>query len=172
MSELAETADVAIQTIYNVVGSKSAVLSLVLDETVSGPDAPRPVSEFMRERTEHAFDAAGVIDVLGDWFADVHPRSLAVWQMIRDAAAVDPEVAALEAERERVRLRNYGYAAQILTKKAGGRLRLDEGETAAAIWAIGHPEVYRRLVTQGEWSPDRYRQWVVDSLRGALLPES
>lgn len=169
MSAIAEAADVAIQTIYNTVGSKSAVLNLVLEETVSGPEAPRPVPEFMQERAERLPDAAGVIEALADWFVEVHQRSGELFRIIREAAAVDPAVAIFEAERELRRLTNYHLAAQILAAKDGARPRMKPEEAAATIWSVGHPLVYRRLVVEGEWSPDRYRRWIVDTLTGSLL---
>lgn len=169
MSAIAEAADVAIQTVYNVVGSKSDVLNLVLEETVTGPEAPRPVVQFMMERTERAEDAAAVVDLLADWFLEVHERSGAVFRMIREAAAVDGAVAAYEEDREQRRLANYRLAAEMMAAKPGARLRLDLDAAAAAIWSIGHPQVYRRLVHDGEWSRQRYRTWVAEALNGVLL---
>ncbi len=169
IADLAAEAEVAIQTIYNVVGSKAAVLNLVLDETVSGSEAPRHVPEFMRERTEQLADAGDIIDVLADWFAEVHARSEAVFRMIREAAAVDAEVAAFEREREDRRLANYRMPARLMIEKSPGRWRLGEEEAAAAIWSLAHPHVYHKLVSEGGWSPDRYKQWLVAALSGALL---
>jgi AcrR family transcriptional regulator len=169
IADLATEADVAIQTIYNVVGSKAAVLNLVLDETVSGSEAPRQVPEFMRERTEQLADAGDIIDVLADWFVEVHARSEAVFRMIREAAAVDAEVAVFEREREDRRLANYRMPARLMIEKSPERWRLGEEEAAAAIWSLAHPRAYAKLVTEGGWSPERYRQWLVAALTGALL---
>lgn len=170
MLSLAADAGVVVQTIYNTVGGKAAVLSLVLDRTVSGPEFPRPVPGFMKERTENLPDALSVIETLADWFAEVHPRSAQVFELIRQAAAVDPEVAELENRREAQRLSNYELAAAVIADK--GELRLPIRETAATIWAVGHPSVYRRLVMAGGWSVSDYRNWVTTTLSAALLPDS
>lgn len=169
IADLAVEADVAIQTIYNVVGSKAEVLNLVLDQAVSGSEAPRPVPEFMRERTEKLTDAGDIIVVLADWFVEVHARSGAVFRMIREAAAVDAEVAVFEREREDRRMANYRMPARLMIEKSPGRCRLGEEEAAAAIWSLAHPRVYGKLVSEGGWSPERYRQWLVAALTGALL---
>ncbi|MGA9597554.1 MAG: helix-turn-helix domain-containing protein [Acidimicrobiia bacterium] len=169
IADLAAEAGVAIQTIYNVVGSKAAVLNLVLDETVSGSEAPRPVPEFMSRRTEQLADATDIIDVLADWFVEVHARSGPVFRMIREAAAVDSEVAAFEREREDRRMANYRMPARLMVEKSPRRCRLGEEEAAAAIWSLAHPRVYQKLVSEGVWSPERYRQWLVVALTGALL---
>lgn len=166
MTAVAAEAGVAVQTLYNVAGSKAAVLGLVLDRTVSGPEAPRPVAEFMEERTRRLSTQNDVIDALADWFAEVHPRSSDLFEAIRDAAATDDDAAVFRDERERRRLDNYRLAAERLAET--GPISMDVEEAAALVWAVGHPGVYRRLVVDGGWSTDRYRAWVRDALAGSL----
>lgn len=167
MQTIARHAEVAVQTIYNTVGGKADVLNLVLDRTVAGDEFPKSVPEFMQRRAAAAPDSATLITILADWFADVHPRSADVFGLIRDAAAVDPEVAALQRRREQRRLDNYRLAAAAL--EARGARALDLDEAAATIWAIGHPTVYRQLVVDNDWTVERYRSWVADTLGTALL---
>jgi hypothetical protein len=45
---------------------------------------------------------------------------------------------------------------------------LSDEEAAAVIWSIGHPDTYRFLVHDQEWTPERYREWMVTSLTAAL----
>lgn len=169
MSVIAAAAGVAVQTLYNVAGSKAAVLSLVLDRTVSGPETPRPVPEFMEERTRHLESQTEIVAALADWFAEVHPRSSDLFEVIRDGAAVDTEVARLHQERARRRLENYALAAQLLAENGPTGMGIEE--TAALIWAVGHPTVYRRLVVESGWSLERYREWVRAGLIVGVAPE-
>lgn len=168
MAAIATEAGVAVQTLYNVAGSKAAVLGLVLDRTVSGPEAPRSVPEFMEERVRHLQSQADVIDALSDWFAEVHPRSSALFKVIRDGAAIDAEVAGFQEEREKRRLANYRRAAARIADR--GPTRLNTEETAALIWAVGHPDVYRQLVVEEGWPPEHYRSWMRNVLAGAIQP--
>lgn len=160
---IATRAGVAVQTIYNAVGNKAAVLSAVLDAAASGPNAPTPVPEFMVERSRQAPDAAAILDLLADWFVEVNTRTAPIQWVIRQAAAVDTDAAELERARSRQRLRNYGLAATALRER-GGLGATTDGEAAATIWTLGHPTAYRSLVIDEGWSPDAYRAW----LRGAL----
>jgi len=168
MAAIATEAGVAVQTLYNVAGSKAAVLGLVLDRTVSGPEAPRSVPEFMEERVRHLQSQADVIDALSDWFAEVHPRSSALFKVIRDGAAIDAEVAGFQEEREKRRLANYRLAAARIADR--GPTRLNTEEAAALIWAVGHPDVYRRLVVEEGWPLEHYRSWMRNVLAGAIQP--
>jgi AcrR family transcriptional regulator len=160
---IATRAGVAVQTIYNAVGNKAAVLSAVLDAAASGPNAPAPVPEFMSERTQQAPDAAAILDLLADWFVEVNARTVPIQWVIRQAAAVDTDAAELERARSRQRLRNYGLAAAALRERGGLGAMTDE-EAAATIFTLGHPTAYRTLVIDEGWTPDAYRTW----LRGAL----
>ncbi|HEX9123933.1 MAG TPA: helix-turn-helix domain-containing protein [Actinomycetota bacterium] len=169
IESIAEEAGVAVQTIYNSVGSKADVLSRVLDRTASGPEAPTPVPDFMRDRTDRARDADEVVALLADWFAEVQPRVAPLWDVIAAASAVDPDVAQLRRERDARRLRNYELAARLLAAKRGASPTLSVHEAAAMIWTLGHPSTYRFLVTEQGWSVARYRRWLRRGLRSQLV---
>jgi AcrR family transcriptional regulator len=165
---IAAEAGVAVQTIYNSIGNKAEVLSAVLDLTAAGSDAPSLVPSVMRERVAGARTAADVIGVLADWFPEVHRRTAAVFQVVAEAAAVDPEIAKLEQRRATQRLVNYGEAAAVLRERRGLRRGLSDHEAAALIWSVGHPQVYRTLVDDVGWSQQAYRTWLGTALTAAL----
>jgi AcrR family transcriptional regulator len=169
IGEIAEGAGVAVQTIYNAVGPKAEVLKLVFQATVAGPAAPRTVPELMRERTGGVPDALGMVRLLADWFAEVHGRMAALWQVVDEAAAHDPEVARFERQRSLARLQHYGEAARAL-KRLNGAPGLALQDVAALIFAVGHPRIHRTLVGDGGWSPERYRRWVEAALTAGLVP--
>lgn len=161
---IAARARVAVQTIYNAVGNKAAVLSAVLDVAASGPDAPTPVPAFMAERTRAAHDASEVIAVLSDWLVEANERTATIHWIIRQASAVDDDAAELERTRARQRLDNYGLAAAMLRERGGLRNGMTNEQAAATIWSVGHPTAYRSLVIDSGWSLESYGTW----LRSAL----
>ncbi len=161
---VAARAGVAIQTIYNSVGNKPALLSAVLDAAVAGPNAPATVPEFMQERVAQAADVAGVVGILADWFAEGMPRSQAVFTIISQAAAVDPAVAALRDRRAAQRLANYRLAAAAVRARGGLANGMDDDGAAAAIFTLGHPDSYATLVAQFGWSLPHYRDWIHSAL--------
>lgn len=168
MNTIARQAGVSVQTIYNTVGNKAAVLSAVVDLVAAGPEAPIPVPTFMQERSQRARTLADMADVLADWFVDVHPRMGDVFALIRQAAAVDPEVDAVERARAGQRLANYSLAAARVRALGGLTNGMDDEEAAAVIWSLGHPDTYRFLVGDHRWSPERYRRWLSAGLAAAL----
>lgn len=165
---IAVESGVAVQTVYNSVGNKAALLSAVLDAAVSGPNAPAQVLEFMRERTRQAPDLDAVLAVLADWFVEVHQRTGAVLGVIAQAAAVDTDVEKLEKARALQRLTRYHEAAAAVRELGGLTSGMSDEDAAAAIWSLGHPQAYRTLVNDAGWTPEAYREWILRALATAL----
>jgi AcrR family transcriptional regulator len=166
---VAAQAGVAVQTIYNSVGSKRNLLSRVLDHAAAGERAPTPVPVFMRDQAEHVPEPQAVIDQLVEFWRGGLERTAPVFQVIRQAAALDPEVAALELQRAEQRLRNYGIAARILAERGALREGLTPDDAAAVIFTLGHPDQYRFLVNKQGWPVARWAEWVRSALMAALL---
>ena len=165
---IASESGVALQTVYNSVGNKAALLSAVLDAAASGPHSPSNVLELMRQRTAEAPDFDALIAVLADWFVEVHRRTGTVVAVIAQAAAVDPAVAKLQADRALQRLERYGEAAAAVRSRGGLRSGMSDADAAAAIWSLGHPQAYRTLVDEAGWTVKAYRGWLLRSLAAAL----
>lgn len=168
LTAVAQLAGVAVQTIYNSVGNKAALLAAVLDQATAGPDAPRSVSEFMQDRADATGGLTGLSRLLADWVAEVNERSNEILTLIHQTATVYPEVAALERERGERRLANYGRVAEVARRRGGLTVGSSDAQVAAAIWSLGHPQTYRSLVVDGGWSAESYRQWLAQSFRSLL----
>jgi AcrR family transcriptional regulator len=169
IAQVATAAGVAVQTIYNAIGSKTDLLSRVLDHAAAGDRAPVPVPTFMREQAESESDPTQIIDQLVTFWQGSLKRTAPVFRVIREAAAVDPKAAALERERAAQRLRNYQTAARILQDRGALRDELTLDQAAAAIFAIGHPDTYRTLVLQGSWTERQWGNWASTTLKTTLL---
>jgi AcrR family transcriptional regulator len=171
MEAIADEAGVVIQTIYNSVGNKQAVLSRVLDYTAAGPRAPTAVPDTMRASTAAAPDAISLAHLLAEWFAEVQPRLAPLMRTIQEGAAVAPEVDAMEKARATQRFLNYHEAARAFATRADSK-PMKTPEAAALIWTLGHPSVYRFLVLDQGWSVPRYRRWIESILRAALVKDA
>lgn len=168
ITEIAAGAGVVVQTIYNAVGNKAALLNAVLDRAASGPNAPTTVPEFMRQRMAATKDASGAVTVLADWLAEVNLRVDEVFRIIRQAAAIDPEIADLERRRSLQRLEHYREAARAMRERGALGTATSDEQAAAAIFAIGHPDIHRSLTRDAGWSAADYRAWLDASLTAAL----
>jgi AcrR family transcriptional regulator len=170
INQIALEAGVAVQTIYNSVGSKRDLLSRVLDFAAAGDPAPTAVPRFMRAEAEREPDPRRIIDQLVEFWREALPRSAPVFRMIGEAAAVDAEAAALERERTAQRLADYETTASLLGERGALREGLTLRRAAATIFAIGHPDVDRALGLEGAWDDSLWTTWARASLKAALLP--
>lgn len=171
IAQIADAAGVAVQTIYNSIGSKKDLLSRALDYAAAGERAPVPVSTFMREQAEEETDPSRIIDQLVDFWQEALPRTAPIFRVIREASVLDAGADALERERGAQRLRNYQTAARLLQQRGQLRADLSIEAAAAAIFAVGHPEIFRALVLEGSWTERQWATWARTTLRAALLSE-
>ena len=100
LGEIAREAGVAIQTIYNSIGSKRDVLSKVLDYAAAGEHAPTPAPTFVLAQAEQEPDTHKILDQLVDFWRESRPRTAPFYKLLRQAAAVDDEMAELERTPE------------------------------------------------------------------------
>lgn len=143
----------------------------MLDYAAAGEKAPTPVPTFMREQAEQEPDPRRIVRQLVDFWSEAHERTLPIFAVIRQAAALDPEVAEFELSRSAQRLRNYEIAARLLAEREAPRPGLTVEDAAASIFAVGHPDLYRFLVREQGWEPSRWAAWAETTLAAALLAD-
>lgn len=110
-----------------------------------------------------------VVEQLIEFWGGALPRTAPVFRVIREAAAVDPDAGALERARAAERLRNYETAGALLRRRGALRDGLSVEQAAATIFAVGHPEIYRALVLEGNWHERRWATWARTTLTAPLL---
>lgn len=165
---IAAAADVAVQTIYNTVGGKRAVLGGVIELAVRGAGHPATVSETLGARLRAEPDAGRIVELFCDWLAGTHARTSGISAVIRDAAGLDAEVAELEQTLSEKRLAGYREVANELARRDALRSGTKPEEAAATIWSLGHPDTYRFLRHQQSWTAKHYHRWLEEGVRALL----
>ena len=169
LSGIAGEAGVAIQTIYNSIGAKRDVLAKVLDYAAAGEQAPTLAPTFVLAQTEKEPDPRKVLGQLVDWWRESRARTAPFYKIVRQAAALDQEVADLELARAEERVRSYRVGASLLAERGALREGLSIDDAAAIFHATGHPDIYRFLVIDQKWTVDRWASWVRSTLEAGLL---
>jgi AcrR family transcriptional regulator len=164
---IASEAGVAVQTIYNTVGGKRAVIGGVVELAVRGPDYPATVSDTLGERIRGEPDPHRIVELFADWLVAVHERTCSIMVVIGEAAALEPEVAEFEQTLADKRLEGYRQIAVELDRRAALPNAIEVDAAAATMWSLGHPQTYRFLRARG-WDDEAYRTWLVVALVGAL----
>ena len=138
IKQIADRANVAVDTIYAIFGNKARVLTAWMDARLSGPHAVSNVTEVpeavaIRDAKDHNKQIAAFvrfIDVISE-------RVWPVNDIMRSAAAVDQQMAAIYQEMHGYRFRNMTVIASWLT--ARGKLRVDEDRAAETLWTLASP---------------------------------
>jgi AcrR family transcriptional regulator len=159
--------DVPVATVYRLFSSKLGILKALLDTSIAGDDQPRPVDErpdiasLFREPDPHKLLAgfAGVTTL-------INQRTNDVYRVLGSAAGSDPAAAELLGEIRQQRDRGQGRIARSLARAHALKPGLRERDAADLIHALMSPEVYRLLVGDRGWTPERYGQWL-----GAILTQ-
>jgi AcrR family transcriptional regulator len=169
MDEIAVAAGVAVQTIYNSIGSKRDVLVRVLDYAASGERAPTPVGEIARQRVAGIDDPRKLIATVVSVSRSNFDRTIPVFRVIREAAAVEPTLYDLERDRHRQRRRNFRHPVERLAELGALRPEVSVESGSALLFTVVHPEQYRFFVEDVGWSKLRWQTWATAALEFALL---
>lgn len=162
LKAVAAQAGVAVQTVYSVFGSKSAILAELRWMVVDLPEADAARREAMSAATPDAR--------LGLFAHSIRLR----WELAgdivhinQDAARTDPAIRA-EVQPAESR-RQSGIAEFARALKADFGLPVDAARLAAAVDALTMYRLYAQLVEIHAWSPDEYEAWLRTALTAGLL---
>ena len=166
--QIAEAAGVAADTVYAVFGTKARVLTALIDLRLGSPSGAgnvmdRPEALAVRDEPSQRRQ----LHLFARDMAAISSRVRPVYEIMRTAAAVEPEMAAVFAEMDGYRLRNMRQVAEWLSARKP--LRVDVDRAAQVIWALASPDVARMLCDGQGWRDDDYADWLEDTLARTLL---
>jgi TetR/AcrR family transcriptional regulator, regulator of autoinduction and epiphytic fitness len=172
MTAIADQADVAVQTLYAVFGTKRAILTALLDTRVVGDDhAERLHDRDDWQAMEREIDPHRQIALFAAIATRIGSRSAAINEVMAAAAGADGEIAAIYQQQRQDRYRDERRLARSLARKGALRSGLSEAQAADIIWAVATTRTYRALVHERRWTTDQYETWLADLLTCALLSE-
>ena len=164
--------DVPAATVYRLFSSKLGILKALLDVSIVGDDQAVPLAERPHVRSliadpDPRNQLAGFVGIT----AQVLSRTAPIYRILVSAAGSDPDAAALLAELTRQRQEGQGLIARSLARTGALRPKLRERDAGDIIHALMSPEVYRLLVFDRGWQPERYEQWLTGILIDQLLAD-
>jgi AcrR family transcriptional regulator len=164
-------AGVAIDTVYAGFGSKRGLLSALMDVRVGGDDQPialleRSGPQGVRRETNQKHQ----LEAFAKDITPVIERARPVDDIMRGAAAVDPEIAGLRAGIQEQRFQNMLKFVSWITANGPLRGGITEEAAASIVWTLTSPEMHRLLRVDRGWTPERYAEWLADTLTLTLLP--
>jgi AcrR family transcriptional regulator len=165
---IAARGGVALQTVYAVFGSKRELLRQLIERTIAGDDDPLPINERTAAQSVAAEpDARRRAELDAALSRSIIERTAPIVRVAAEAAASDPEIAAMMEAVKAARRQEMTAAARILA--GPDRLRLDQEEAAATLYVLYSPQVADMLIGDYGWSPERYEKWLARMILQAVL---
>ncbi|MDQ6918109.1 MAG: TetR family transcriptional regulator [Candidatus Dormibacteraeota bacterium] len=172
IDDIATAAGVSRATVFTAVGGKPALLKTALDVAIVGDDEPislpdRPRSRAVRAEPDprlYLAGYAGIVTAIGG-------RMAAIFEAVRGAAGADPAARAIWQEHQAQRRQGGANVVGDLRGKGGIRPDLDPESAADLVWVLNDPGLYRMLVQERGWSPEKFEAWLSETLVRQLLPD-
>jgi AcrR family transcriptional regulator len=169
LEQIAERAGVAVQTVYFHFGNKRTVLKEAVDVAAVGDDEPVALLERpFFEQLDAEPDPRRLIALWVQGGRDILVRIAPIMRVVRDAAGIDPDMAAQWTTNEQQRAVAYRVFAQQLADRGALEPSMSVDDATDIVLALVSIEVYLLLAARG-WSPQRWERWITTMLTAALL---
>lgn len=168
VSRVARAAGVSDETVFKAFGGKPGLVRAIWERGLEG------VGEVPAERRSDALRASAdtaevLLEAWGRFTAEVSPRAAPILLLVRAAATVDGEAAALLEAADRSRLERMEVNARGFVERGFARPGATVEEVRDVLWTYSAPELYDLLVIRRGWKVDDYAAFVTAGLKGALL---
>jgi hypothetical protein len=161
------------KTVFTSVGGKTEALKLAIDWAIVGDDEPVPMLERPHIRAQmQEPDARRMLASYARHVRETGARTAPLHEVVRAAAGLDEEIRALAEEGRAQRIRGMRVLGQHLADRGALKPGLTAAEAADVLWLLNDPGVYYRLVIEQRWDPDRFQDWLAESLISLLIPAS
>lgn len=164
ISEIAEKAGVAAPTIYAHYKSKEGILRALMRAALFGPQFREA-----QAKLDGVSDPVSLIALSAHVARAIYESESAELGLIRGISAFSLGLRKMEQEFETIRFEMQEQRVELLFAAAKQRSDLTIGEARRILWMYTSRDVYRMLVHESGWTPDRYQQWLSDAILTALV---
>jgi len=164
IAQIADKADVAVSTVYALYKSKEGILRGLMTAALFGQ---RFVAA--RAQLEGVTDAVKLIALTAHVARAIHEGESSELGLIRGASAFSPAVRKLEQEFEKMRLEMQEGRIKLLFAQSKQAKGLEFDDARRIVWMYTSRDIYRMLVHESGWTPERYQKWLSDTLVSALV---
>jgi AcrR family transcriptional regulator len=170
MEAIAAEAGVALKTVYVAFATKSGLLRALWNHLLRGGRDEVPVAEqrWYRDVVDEP-DPERKLRLAARNSRAVKLRIAAVLEVIRSAAAIDADIAALWDRIQTEFHANQRVIVQSLADTRALSRGLDVDRATDILWTLNHPNLWQLLVDERGWSPDEYERWCADAACSQLL---
>jgi len=156
MEEVAREAGVSLATIYLHFPGRAAIVGALAEEITTAP-------ELTVEQVTESLDPVEQMRIGAHILRQLNERSWLIADILRTQQGNDPEIARLWALWHQRHLDAMRSAVAAVAARGGLRPGLSAETAADVLYALAGAEVYRALVREREWTPERYERWLFET---------
>jgi AcrR family transcriptional regulator len=159
---ISDAAEIPVPTIYSAFGNKPAVLEEVRQHWIAEADVER-----LHRQALAVPDLQRRLHLAAHWTRRQFELGYDVIAVYQEAARTDPRVAAVWRQVMSFREAAVSDLLESLSGHLRPPLTLTQALDLYVAWTL--PEVYRTLVLERSWSPNKYERWLGELLARELL---
>lgn len=164
---IARASTISEATIYKSYGGKAGLVRALCQRALLGA---RPVpAEERSNALRRGDDPREVLEGWGRLTAEVSPRVSPLLLLLRTAAQIDPEAAALYEELDQARLARMADNARFLAEAPHLRPGVSGRDARDVLWLCSSPELYELLIVKRRWTRAKFSRFLADTMASALL---
>lgn len=163
IADLARAAGVSASTVYALFKSKEGVLRALMEAALFGGRYQAAMA-----RLQHVSGAVPRLAASAAVARAIYEGETAELGLIRGVATFSPALRALEQDFEAIRLAQQEGRIEQLYAEGRARAGLPIAEARRLLWMFTSRDLYRMLVHESGWTPDRYEAWLAQTLVEAL----
>jgi AcrR family transcriptional regulator len=167
IAQIAERSGVAASTVYALFKSKEGILRALMEAALFGPRFQEA-----QAKLEGIKDPVKLV-VLSAYVARaIYEGESSELGLLRGASAFSSALRKLEQEFEKIRYDMQEERIRLLFAQSKQRRDITLDEARRVLWMYTSRDNYRMLVHESGWTPDRYQEWLSETLVQALVKPS
>lgn len=163
IAQIAERAAVSQATVYATVKSKSGLLHALMHEAIFGPRF-----QDAQKKLVGVVDPVEQIALTAHVARAIYEGESADLSLLIKASAFSPELRRTQQAFETLRRELQRGRIDALFKAGRAKAGLDKDTASSILWMFTGRDVYHKLVHESGWSPDKFQDWLEQTLLATL----
>lgn len=164
IDDVAKRARTSASTVYAIYKSKDGILRALMQQALFGTSF-QSAQSLLADVT----DPVRLIELTAHVSRAIYESESSDLGLLRHASGFSLALRRIEQEFERTRYEMQEARLQLLFRARKVRHGVSLDEARRILWMYTSRDVYRMLVHEGGWTPDRYQEWLARTLREALV---
>jgi AcrR family transcriptional regulator len=167
IAQISKKAKVSVSTVFALYKSKEGLLRELMKSVLFGQRFQSAIARLKGET-----DPIRLMALTANVARTIYEAETSELGLIRGVSAFSPALSKLEREFENLRFKMQKERVELLFAQSKQRKGLTLGEARRIMWMYTSRDVYRLLVHEGGWTPNRYQQWLSITIVNALVKPS